>query len=215
MSSADAQFVQLALDLHDGPLQDLAALGHFVSLLRGQLETIGAEGEAAARLLTLVDAVERGLASLDDDLRDLAWSMRSPAAFDEPLADALRAELEQLHLETGIETRLDVPERVDSLPAAALATLRLIAHEALVNVAKHSGAREVRVRVEIRDDQARFEVVDNGCGFDVEAGLADAARQGRLGVVGMAERVRLVGGSFEIQSRVGGPTRVAAVLVVS
>lgn len=215
MTSTDAQVVQFALDLHDGPLQDLAAIGHFVALLRDQLGTVGAEGEAPERLLTLVDAVERGLATLDADLRDLAWSMRSPETFDEPLADALRAELEQLQLETGIETRLDVPERVDSLPAAALATFRQIAHEAIVNVAKHSGAREVRVRVEVRDDRARFEVVDNGCGFDVEAGLADAARQGRLGVVGMAERVRLVGGSFEIQSRVGGPTRVAAVLVVS
>jgi signal transduction histidine kinase len=213
--SADARIAELALDLHDGPLQDLAAVSCFVARLRDELATVVAADDGRERLLSLVDAVERGLASLDGDLRHVAWSMRSPATSDEPLDDALRAELEQLEQDTGIETLLDVRAAVDGLPAAGRTTLLQVAREALANVAKHSGSTEVRVVLEGSEELVRLEIVDDGRGFDVESGLADAAREGRLGVVGMAERVRLVGGSFEIQSRPGGPTRVAAVMAAS
>jgi signal transduction histidine kinase len=53
-------------------------------------------------------------------------------------------------------------------------------------------------------------VTDNGRGFDVERTLVQAARKGRLGLVGMSERVRLLGGRFDLQSSPGGPTTISA-----
>jgi signal transduction histidine kinase len=55
-----------------------------------------------------------------------------------------------------------------------------------------------------------LDVADDGRGFDVEEQLLQAARAGRLGIVGMGERIRLLGGRFEIESKPGGPTRVRA-----
>jgi two-component system sensor histidine kinase DegS len=54
------------------------------------------------------------------------------------------------------------------------------------------------------------EVYDEGSGFDVEDRLVQAAKAGRLGLVGMSERIRLLGGKLEIDSKLGGPTRISA-----
>jgi signal transduction histidine kinase len=64
----------------------------------------------------------------------------------------------------------------------------------------------------VRREQIHAEITDNGRGFDVERTLVKAARNGRLGLVGMSERVRLLGGRFDVQSRPGGPTTVSVVL---
>jgi signal transduction histidine kinase len=68
--------------------------------------------------------------------------------------------------------------------------------------------------VEVRTDRrgVHASVVDNGCGFDVGQTLPAAARKGRLGLVGMSERVRLLGGRLDVESRVGGPTTITASL---
>ena len=80
---------------------------------------------------------------------------------------------------------------------------------------EHPGAfagRDVRVVVLGERDRLVVEIVDDGCGFDVATTLLDAGRRGRLGLVGVSERARLLGGSCEIHSRPGGPTRVAVEL---
>ena len=55
-------------------------------------------------------------------------------------------------------------------------------------------------------------VADDGCGFSVEPGLARAARRGRLGLIGIHERVRMLGGTFRIDSAEGGPTTLTVTL---
>ena len=77
---------------------------------------------------------------------------------------------------------------------------------------EHSGARNVGVSLVHRRGYVDLEIVDDGCGFDVERTLVHAARNGRLGLVGMSERVRLLGGSFDVQSEPGGPTTISATL---
>jgi signal transduction histidine kinase len=92
-----------------------------------------------------------------------------------------------------------------------IAVLRVV-QEALTNVREHSGATAVEVSVEEEPEHIRVGVVDNGRGFDPRAALSQAERQGRLGVVGMGERVRLLGGTFTIESAPGGPTNVTALV---
>jgi signal transduction histidine kinase len=70
----------------------------------------------------------------------------------------------------------------------------------------------VHVGVTSARDRVRAEVTDNGRGFDVERTVIRAARNGRLGLIGMSERARLLGGTLELRSRVGGPTVVAVTL---
>ena len=86
-------------------------------------------------------------------------------------------------------------------------TLVRVVKEALTNVRKNSGASQVEVEVTARGSIAA-EITDDGEGFDVDTELLRAARKGRLGLVGMAERVQLLGGTLEVDSRPGGPTRI-------
>ena len=73
--------------------------------------------------------------------------------------------------------------------------------EALTNVREHSDATVVQVSLEARPSCTELRVMDNGSGFDVTRVLIDAARRGRLGLVGIGERVRMLGGTFDVISR--------------
>jgi signal transduction histidine kinase len=80
--------------------------------------------------------------------------------------------------------------------------------EALANTRKHSEATRVDVRLKATDGYVSVSVSDNGCGFDPE----QAKRKGRLGLSGVTERVRLLGGDIEIRSDEGRGTRIRATL---
>jgi signal transduction histidine kinase len=75
-----------------------------------------------------------------------------------------------------------------------------IVQEALSNVLTHSEATEVEVDLRATDDGLDLRIADDGRGFDLRATAGAAARRGRLGIVGMTERVRLLGGVFTIES---------------
>jgi two-component system sensor histidine kinase DegS len=90
-------------------------------------------------------------------------------------------------------------------PQQRVALFRAI-QESLTNAREHSGATKVEVRLQMRRNSVDVRVMDNGLGFEVNRSLALAAQRGRLGLVGMSERMRMLGGSFEIDSKMGGPT---------
>ena len=92
-----------------------------------------------------------------------------------------------------------------------IALLALV-QESLSNVRKHSGAATVRISIAPDSEGIRAQVTDDGRGFDPETTVARAARAGRLGLVGMHERVRMLGGQTRIDSKPGGPTVVSAIL---
>lgn len=201
--------IRLGLDLHDGPLQDLAYLTGDVQLFRPQLLATLRGHEDCDRLLGRVDDLEMRLLALDRSLRELACSLSSPALLKRPFHEAMAAEVSRFEVETGIRPSLRLQGDFDSLTALQRITLIRVTQEALTNVRKHSNASEVRVGMTATNGHAHAEIVDDGCGFDVERGLVRAARSGRLGLIGMAERARLLGGSIDIESRPGGPTTVS------
>jgi signal transduction histidine kinase len=90
-----------------------------------------------------------------------------------------------------------------------IAVLRIV-QEALSNIREHSSATKVTVSVRATDHRLELIVVDNGVGFDVRQQAAAAARRGRLGIVGMNERVRLLGGVFSLDSAPGSGTTLRA-----
>ena len=92
-----------------------------------------------------------------------------------------------------------------------MAVLALIS-EALSNIHKHSDAETVSISITSAVRGVTVEICDDGVGFDPEAGMADAARDGHLGLMGMHDRTRLLGGCTRVDSRPGGPTVVSAFL---
>jgi signal transduction histidine kinase len=89
-----------------------------------------------------------------------------------------------------------------------IALIRIL-QEALTNVREHANAANVRISVAAGSGSFEARIEDDGVGFRVSRTLLDAAQRGRLGLVGSSERVRLLGGTFDVRSRPGGPTTVS------
>jgi signal transduction histidine kinase len=103
---------------------------------------------------------------------------------------------------TGIEARIDTAGEPDALADVVQTAIYRVAQEALTNVTRHAGATVVELGVESDDEGVELRVSDDGSGFD------PAVRGSGLGLVGMAERARLVGGELDVRSAPGGGTTI-------
>ena len=209
--SAERRLMRLAFDLHDGPMQDVLALGAEVTYLEQQLRPYIAEEQREIARGRFDDVTAR-LAELDRALRDIAHSLETKSIVSRPLAEILHRELETFGQRTGIVTHLDLRGDPESTSASQRITIFRAIQEALANVREHSGATEVDIRLRARRNSIDVRVADNGTGFEVGHALARAAKRGRLGIVGLSERVRMLGGTFEVDSQPGGPTRLSFTL---
>jgi signal transduction histidine kinase len=212
LSTVESRLARLRLDLHDGPQQDVYLLAQDLRLFRDQLRPVVAGNPDEHRVSGRLDDLEAQLVALDGDLRRLSSSVQSPLLVPGSLVDALAQLTASFAAGTGI-----VPETSFENPAAPLTDSQQIAllaliREALSNIRKHSDARRVGIEISTRPDGLHVQVVDDGSGFDPEATLVRAARAGHLGLVGMHERVRMIGGRTQIDSRPGGPTVISATL---
>jgi two-component system sensor histidine kinase UhpB len=91
----------------------------------------------------------------------------------------------------------------------AIACFR-VAQEALTNVVRHAAARHVWIELSQSDSVLELVVRDDGVGFDVAPTQEQAARRGSLGLLGMAERVQLMGGTLQVETEPGRGTRIRA-----
>ena len=152
------------------------------------------------------------LAELHQDLRDLAHSLEPRSLLQQPLPEAVARELTALSRRTSLSTSLERDGSFDTLTASQRIALLRVLQEALSNVRQHSGAATVAVALREDDDGICMEVRDDGHGFDRCAVQPAADGQSGIGVVGMRERLRLLGGRLELDSAPGGPTVVRALL---
>ncbi|MFZ1878617.1 MAG: ATP-binding protein [Gaiellaceae bacterium] len=207
----ERRLLRVGYDLHDGPLQDIAAFAADLRLARDQLsQTL--TGRVRSIMLGRFDDLGGRLAEIDQTLRELSQSLESSSVGTASLADTLRRELLGFDRRAGIDTTLEISGSFDSLSASQRIALFRIAQEGLANVREHAGATMVSVRLEKLADGVRLSIADDGDGFDVSRTVVSAARRGRLGLVGMSERVRLLGGTFSLTSSFGTGTRIVATL---
>jgi len=157
----------------------------------------------------------RQLEDLANDLMKnihrLAWELHPPVLDDFGLETALRRYAEEWSQQTGIAADIHCHGlEKNRLPAEIEATLYRIMQEALTNVYRHAKARHVGILLERQHDRVSLIVEDDGQGFDTEAILRTAAPQGKLGLLGMKERMMLAGGTLELESTPGQGTTVLA-----
>jgi signal transduction histidine kinase len=207
--SRDRRLTRLGLDVHDGPLQDLAALGQDLAMFRKQLQRTLDGHDREELVLGRIDDLEAQLVAVDADLRRLAVSLQSPFMTHTDLLRALRETVEAFSISSGITPDLQVAGDLTIVSESQQMALLAIVREALSNIREHTSASEVMIRLVADTEGVRAQVRDNGDGFDVESTLLQAARDGHLGLVGMNERVRLLDGSSRVDSRPGGPTTIA------
>jgi signal transduction histidine kinase len=205
VAASERRLMRLGFDLHDGPIQDVLALAADVRLLQQQIYPFVLEDHREQAYGRFDDLTAR-LVDLDRQLREVAHSLETKSVLSRPLGEILHREVDNFADRTGIGGALEIRGDPDSLSSAQRITVFRAIQEALANVREHSGASSVEVRLRARRSAIEVQIVDDGTGFEVERALAKAAQRGRLGLVGIAERVRMLGGTFDVESRPGGPT---------
>jgi signal transduction histidine kinase len=146
--------------------------------------------------------------SILDALRHFSHELR-PGVIDQVgLVPALEILTEELNKENRVKASLEVAGSERRLtPETELALFR-IAQEALHNVKKHSRATEAKIRLKFIRSKVKLTASDNGRGFELPDMLSDFATEGKLGLIGMQERTRLLGGKLLVRSWAGRGTTV-------
>lgn len=188
----------LAQELHDGPLQAL------VYLCR-RIDEIGLKTGLDTDLEDLRALAE----ALVADLRGIARGLRPSVLDDLGLVAATRRLLDDFEKRTGIDTTLGVTGAERRLPTPIELALFRVAQEAISNAELHADPRRVAVGMSFESGGVRLLVSDDGGGFRQPVSPADPNR-GSLGLLGMRERLHLVGGDVEVHSSPGVGTTVDA-----
>jgi two-component system, NarL family, sensor histidine kinase UhpB len=184
---------RLARDLHDEVNQALTAI-----LLRLEAASQAAPPELEEELGELKRLVNQAM----EELLQLARQLRPSALDDHGLVPALEGQVRRFGDQHGIDARLETQGRADSLGDDQQLVVYRVAQEALANVARHSQAHHVEVDLVARASGLDLSVRDDGVGFHSDI------RPTGLGLNGMAERARLVGGELNVRSIPGQGTTV-------
>jgi PAS domain S-box-containing protein len=196
---------RISRELHDVIIQTLVGINvHMTALSSGAVanpQTLQKRVESTHELVSkAVEIVHR-----------FARELR-PTMLDElGLISTLQGFLKQFMEETGVRVRLKVFAGIEESPDTVRTVLFRIVQEALTNVARHAKASEVEVSIQLVDGVIRMEIKDDGQGFD-NTGTSPGKRKNRLGLLGMKERVEMIGGRFEVESAPGEPTIIRAEL---
>jgi PAS domain S-box-containing protein len=200
LNAQDAERTRIARELHDDIGQSLAVLK--IQMLRAGHPVSGHPETRHADLKDLsgkVDEIIRKVSRISHGLHSSTLEFLGLAAAVESHCHECS---QQLRIPIDCQCD-DVQKKLDSI--MALSFLRVV-QEALHNIAKHSRAKNISVRLNSSDRQLRLEIRDDGVGFDVEAARLAAG----LGLISMRERIHLIGGQFELLSSPGTGTRITA-----
>jgi signal transduction histidine kinase len=209
--ASERRLGRLAFDLHDGALQHIAAFGADLFMFRRQLgELLPAEGEAVGN--ARIDDLEARIWELDRVLRELAHSLEPGSLVRRPLPVVIDDEIAAFTERTGIQVQRRVTGDFTTMTVSQKIALVRVVQEALTNIREHANASNVRITISSRAGGVAARIEDDGAGFHVARTVLDSAKRGRLGLVGSSERVRLLGGKFDVRSKPGAGTTVTLTL---
>jgi two-component system NarL family sensor kinase len=190
---------RLAREIHDTLAQGLTATGLQLESAEALLD--GESGAERAR-----EPLRRALSltrSNLDEARRSVLDLRAAPLEGRSLPEALKALVDRWEAETGVATRFGTVNGSRPLPPRVEVALYRVCQEALTNIASHSRASRVTVRLVATPEAVQLIVRDDGLGFDPSSVADD-----RHGIVGMRERVQMLGGSLKVESGPGEGTRL-------
>lgn len=200
MQLQDDERRRIARELHDSVGQILAALGMNLSLVRSEVE----------RLSTIAVALndsENLVRDMSKEVRTISHLLHPPLLDEAGLASALRWCVDGFVQRSRIKVELDMPDDFGRLPSEMETAIFRVVQECLTNIHRHSGSPVAKIILRQRRDEIVVEINDQGKGISVEK-LEEMASSGTpgVGIRGMRERLRQLGGTLEMQSNSSGTT---------
>jgi signal transduction histidine kinase len=204
--SQDDERRRIARELHDSTGQKLSVLAMNLAMVESQATS---SGPALNKMLSECSSITR---DISDEIRTLSYLMHPPLLDECGLASAIQMYLSGINRRDGRKVELEMPHRLRRLSEEAeLATFRIV-QASLTNIHLHSGTDRASVKIEQTRDGLRVTISDNGRG--IPHGVLDGSSLGKragVGIAGMRERVKQLGGRLEIDTSEHG-TQVTALI---
>lgn len=187
----------LARELHDQVIQDLLSFNYRLEEVESD-----SDGDRQRRELT---AIRSGIRRVVGDLRQLCSDLRPPTIDSHGLTAAIRSHAEEWAEKSGVALSLEIDPRLGRLPEPIELSVFRIVQEGLNNIRKHAAARQVQLCLK-RTATASLLVrlADDGTGLGTPLDLAALSASKHFGLLGISERVALLGGTLQIESPPGG-----------
>ena len=206
LTAREEERLRLARELHDGPLQSVMAVHRSLASLIDHPRTDALDALSQAQMLAQTAA---------DELRQVSRALRPPILDDLGAVAAIEAEAMAFQRRSGIATVVAVASDASGRrlsPEREIALLR-ICQEALRNVERHAHASGATLSIDVpHDADFRVRIEDDGVGMDVAQDRLTLVARGHLGLIGMEERVRAVGGTLSVERLPDAGTRVEVLL---
>ncbi len=194
--------LRISRELHDDTVQVLATLSRGIdSFIAGEKKSPRPTVEQLKKLHEMANSALEGVRRFSQDLR--------PSILDDlGLVPALEWLITDLEKGYGMTTKVDITGSQRRLSPEIELTVFRIAQEVFSNIRRHSQASTVEMGLDFSADALTLVINDNGQGFNIPARTSDLAVSGKLGILGMRERARLVGGTLIVQSEKDSGTTV-------
>ncbi len=204
----DEEQRRLARELHDGATQTLIALSVNLALIR---DAIPAEDCSTK---TLLSDSARLLRQCTEELRTISYLLHPPLLNELGLAATLQDFVEGFRDRSGIQVSLNIDPALGRFRQQLELTVFRVVQEALSNIRRHAQSKSAAISLEHQADFLHLEITDDGRGIPPEVLASTGSKLGGVGIPGMRERVKLLGGKLEIQSSKTG-TRIGVVLPIA
>ena len=203
LSVQEEERKRISRELHDVIAQMLMGINV-------RLATLKTEATASTKGLTKsISQTQRLVERSVDIVHQFACELRPAVLDDLGLIPALHSSLKAFSKKTGIRVSLTSFAGIETLGIAKRTALYRVAHEALSNVARHAHATKAAVTIRKLPNAVCMDISDNGRGFSTDPVLF-ASKPKRLGLLGIRERVEMLGGKFTVESAPGKGTKVQA-----
>jgi len=200
LESQENERLRIAQEIHDDTIQTLLVIANRAQNLipSGKNDM----GEVKKNAEWIRDATLQAI----EELRRTSLDLRPSVLDDLGLVPALRWLVDHMNEESGINTRIIIKGTNRKLLPQAEVTIFRVVQEALNNIKRHSNAKKAIVSLEFNVDSLKITIKDDGKGFRTPRKFDRLAAKGKLGLIGMQQRIDLLGGKFQIRSRLGGGT---------
>jgi PAS domain S-box-containing protein len=205
----DEERRRIARELHDSTGQSLAALVIHLSAVSSRISAIDAGAEEMLR--EAIDLSQKA----SDETRTLSYLLYPPTLDHAGLRSALEWYIDGFTQRSKVKVELDVSIGQERLAEIVERTLFRVVQESLTNIFRHSGSNTASVRISRQEGIVRLEVADNGKGIpdDILTALNSSGGQLGVGIRGMRERIRQLGGWLQVRSHPGGTTIISSLPV--
>jgi len=194
----------LAREIHDEVIQDLLGVSY-------QLEELEADRVETPALRKELGAIRANIRGLVDDLRLICGSLRPPTIDSLGLGPTIQSYTRGWTRRTNISVVLDLDPNLGRLPETIELSIFRMIQEGLSNVHKHTSAGEVQISLRHTTPRTlMLSISDDGQGLPEEFDLSTLYAQGHYGLLGLSERVALLGGRSRVQNQAGGGVLVQA-----